>query len=125
MTLSRLIVISICFGCMIGPGFGCQREEPIPNYTSGRPSANGPASESIPLVAEGRNAQLTYKAKHAGILDLYDPDSNQFLFQGPLAAGQQFVFEPASGRATIDKEPIDLDHPTNNRDNYQIFFVEK
>ena len=125
MRMSRLVVASIFAACLIGMGTGCQPEEPVPNYTRGRPSADGPATEGVPLVAEGRNVQLTYKTKHAGRLLLYDPDSNQFLFKGRLEAGQQFVFEPASGVASIDKERIDLDHPTNNRDNYQIYFAEK
>ena len=120
-----LVTVWICAGCLICMAGGCQHEEPVPNYSSGRPSVGGPASEKLPLVAEGRNTQLSYKAKHAGKLLLYDADSNQFLFRGSLEAGQQFVFAADSGLATIDKERIDLDHPTNNRDNYQVYFVEK
>lgn len=124
MRFSRQIV-SISVLCLVCVAAGCQPAETIPNYTSGRPAVSVPAGDNVPLVAEGRNKQLSFKAKQAGTLDLYDPDANQFLFHGPLAAGQQFVFDPASGLATIDKERVDLDHVTNNRDNYQVFFSEQ
>jgi len=117
--------VSISLQCLVCVAAGCQPAETIPNYTSGRPAISGPAADNVPLVAEGRNKQLSFKAKQAGTLVLYDPDADQFLFQGPLAAGQQFVFEPASGLATIDKERVDLDHVTNDRDNYQVFFSER
>jgi len=79
--------------------------------------------DQMQLVAQGVGKQLSYKVPHLGQLIIYDQDSGQFIYHGTVAKGEMFVFEPASSWAQINKKTIDLDHVTNKRDEYRLYFV--
>ena len=79
--------------------------------------------DQMKLVAQGVNKQISYKATSFGQILLYDQDSGDFIYRGPLVGGERFVFEPASSRAEINKQIIDLERTTNQRDEYRLYFV--
>jgi hypothetical protein len=101
---------------------GCQHN----SIEQGRAQEDVPTQaklDELKPVATGVNKQFYYKAPKYGELFLYDFNSGEFIFRGHLAAGEQFLFEPASSRATINKQTIDLDRGTNEQDEYRLFFV--
>ncbi|HSU66689.1 MAG TPA: hypothetical protein VLJ39_07445 [Tepidisphaeraceae bacterium] len=81
------------------------------------------AAGSNKLVAHGKNKQLYFKAPQYGRIYLYDADAGQFIYRGFLAAGEAFMFEPASSRATINKQTADLERYTNEHDEYELYFA--
>jgi len=76
-------------------------------------------------VAKTKGTRLEYKADHSGKLYLYDYDTNQFLYSGNISAGETFVLEPASNRAMLGKQALDLDYPANAFDNYRLYLAEQ
>lgn len=79
--------------------------------------------DQLQLVAQGINKELTYKAPQFGQIILFDQVTGEFIYHGRVAKSESFVFEPASSRAQINKQTIDLDHVTNERDEYRLYFV--
>ena len=75
-------------------------------------------------VAKSKGARLEYKADRPGKLYLYDYDTGQFLVSVPVKAGDTFVLEPASNRAMLGKEPLDLESPANGYDNYRLYLAD-
>lgn len=112
-----LLCLLVCSVCLLS---GCP---PAGGPSDAGPSTAGNGGANLQLVANGKNKELSYKAKQPGMLYLYDPDSNEFVFRGRVNAGEQFVFEPGSSLAMIDKQRIELEHPTNDRDEYRLYFA--
>lgn len=109
---------------------GCQHSGPVQTRASGGDSIPGPDPDTVAgsidqakMVASGVNKQLTYKAPKYGKLYLYDAETGQFVFRGTVAPGEQFLFEPASSRAQINKQTIDLERGTNEKDEYRLYFA--
>jgi hypothetical protein len=95
---------------------GCgHREDEVP-----RPGLGPDLRE----VAKTRGKRLEYKAEHAGKLYLYDYDTGDFLVSVPVNAGDTFVLEPASNRAMLGKQPVDLDNPANAFDDYRLYLAD-
>ena len=96
-------------------------------------SANHPAPDDITanvdqnlrLVAHGSNKPLTFKADHAGLIRLYDVQKGDYLYSGALKPGDQFVLEPETDHAMINKQPAYLDHATNRYDEYHLYFLNQ
>jgi len=97
---------------------GCQSSKPIPNEPTN-------ANPNLKMVAEGTNKSLSFKATHPGELYAYDMDSGEYVYRGHLSPGEQFVMEPDSANATIDKQPVSLIRQTNSHDNYRLYFLEQ
>ena len=76
-------------------------------------------------VAKAKGTRLEYKADRAGKLYLYDYNTNQFLYSGDINAGETFVLEPASNRAMLGKQTLDLDYPANAFDDYRLYLSEQ
>jgi hypothetical protein len=81
--------------------------------------------KNLRLVDSGTNKTLKFKADHAGLIRVYDAQKQDFLYSGALKAGDQFVLEPNSDHATINKEAAYLIHATNKYDEYQLFFLNQ
>ena len=79
-------------------------------------------NDSLHLVAHGVNTKLSFKATQPGTVYLYDFDTGQQIFSERLEPKQTFTFDPEPGRATIDKQAVTLEHVTNNRDEYKLYF---
>lgn len=95
-------------------------------HSSGtKPNEPTNVNPNLRMVAEGANKTLTFKAGHPGELYVYDLDTGEYVFQGHLAPGEQFVIEPDSDHATIDKQPVGLQHDTNSRDTYRLYFSQQ
>ena len=75
-------------------------------------------------VAKTKGTRLEYKADRAGTLYLYDYNTGQFLVTLPVKSGETFVLEPASSRALLGKDTIDLDYPANAFDDYRLYFAD-
>lgn len=122
----RLTFLVMSFFCLAMIAGGCQ--PPADNGTllakSDDPRLIFQANEMKP-VAAGVNTELTFKAPSYGELFLYDFTSGDFIFRGDLTKGEQFVFEPASSLATVNKQWIALIRDTNDKDEYRLFFVAK
>jgi hypothetical protein len=103
---------------------GCQQPAPSPD-PGPHPDPNMVAQKAarVKMVASGRNAELTYKAPQAGQLYIIDSDTGLYIYNAPLASGEKFVFAPASSRATIDKQTVDLIRGTNENDEYRMYFL--
>lgn len=123
------LFISVLFSALLAGGCASRSSDasadaaykPIP----GEMDIAGKATDEkdpLRLVAHGINKQLSYKASEPGTLYVYDFDNNRFVYVGPLNAGEQFVLEPASNRATVNKQPVPLVHDTNDRDQYRVYF---
>lgn len=98
----------------LGPA-GCGPTKPANN-----PNLAG-LGPDLREVAKAKGSRLEYKADRAGKLYLYDYDSDQFLYSGPIKAGETFVLEPASNRALLGTQPLDLDYPANAFDDYRLY----
>ena len=79
--------------------------------------------DQMKMVAHGANKELAYKAAQYGQLYIYDLDTGVFAYKGYLAPGENFVLQPASSRAEINKQHVDLARETNAHDEYQLFFA--
>jgi hypothetical protein len=96
-------------------------------------SANRPPSDDITsnvdrnlrLVDSGTNKRLKFKADKAGLIRLYDVQKQDYLYSGSLKAGDQFVVEPNSDHAMINKDPAYLEHATNTYDEYRLYFLNQ
>ena len=75
-------------------------------------------------VAKTRGKHLEYKADRKGTLYLYDYDTGEFLVSVPVNAGDTFVLEPASNRALLDKQLLDLESPANAYDDYRLYLAD-
>ena len=108
---------------LAGLAMGChshgddQSELPIANLGE-RPD------DVLHMVAHGVHTRLTYKATQPGTVYLYDFDTGQKLFSEHLETNQTFTVEP-DGRATIDKQPVTLEHLTNATDDYRLYFARE
>jgi hypothetical protein len=79
--------------------------------------------KNLRLVASGTNMPLTFKADRPGTLRVYDFQNDQYLFTGALKAGDQFTLVPQADHATVNKEPVFLEHATNRYDEYRLYFM--
>lgn len=105
--------------CIVAPAIlsvGC---EPGPGEVT-RPGLGPDLRE----VAKTMGTRLEYKADRPGKLYLYDYNTGQFLISVPVNAGDTFVLEPASNRAMLDKQPLDLESPANGYDNYRLYLAD-
>jgi hypothetical protein len=127
---SRKFLFPMFIGAALLLG-GCRHE--TSSGTSSAPDSL-PASDRLAisdqvdqtkLVAQGVNKQLSYKVPKLGQIILFDQTTGQFLYHGTVSSGEMFVFEPASSRATINKQTVDLDHVTNERDEYRLYYVPR
>ena len=123
MNISRL-PLAAAFTVLCGSILGCQDKHPAAEEAlPGVQQLVAQGVDKMKMVANGANKELSYKAAEFGRVYLYDLDSGRFIYKGYLAPGEQFVFEPASSRAEINKRHVDLDYDTNERDQYQLFFA--
>lgn len=123
MHRSRLVLFPTLFGIALSV-LGCQHAPPPKDDgVAPDPQAIEQRVNSMKLVASGTNKVLTYKATEFGRLYLFDETSGLHIYQGPIAAGESFAFEPASSRAQINKQTIDLMRDTNEKDEYKLYFV--
>lgn len=102
-------------------GCGSQRSA----GTADESAAVANAVDQMKLADEGKNKELTFKAPHYGMLDLFDSDTGQFVWHGFVNAGDKFDFFPASSRALVNKEPVDLERGTNEQDTYRLYFTPR
>lgn len=103
---------------------GCQQPAPTPEEGPGPdPKVMAEKAHQLKMVASGKNTELSYKATEFGQLYVVDQNTGQYVYNGPLGTGERFVFAPASSRATIDKQTIDLIRGTNENDEYRIYFL--
>jgi len=104
---------------------GCQHPAPPPVDSGPAPDAQSMNSKinEMKMVSSGTNHQLVYKATQPGELYVVDAVTGKYVYDAPLAAGEQFVFEPASSRATINKQTVDLIRGSNETDEYRMYFV--
>ena len=110
VTLGMLIVLLV--GC--GP-----RNPPLDQDVEANVQKN------LHLVAEGTNQELTFKADRAGVIRVYDFQKGDYLYTGPMKAGEQFRLIPDSDHAMINKQPVYLDHATNRFDEYRLYFMSQ
>jgi hypothetical protein len=104
---------------------GCQHPLPPPLDSGPAPDPevmNGKIDQ-MKMVGSGTGHQLVYKTTQPGELYVFDAATGKYVYDAPLAAGEQFVFEPASSRATINKQPVDLIRGSNDKDEYRMYFV--
>jgi len=91
------------------------------------PPPNEQATENVDnnlrLVGSGINTPLNFKADHAGVIRVYDFQKGDYLYSGPLKAGDQFTLNPEADYATLNKQPVFLDHATNRYDEYRLYFM--
>jgi hypothetical protein len=127
MRMKRSTWAGLSLACLIAAG--CQQAKPVSNTapTEGNSSVEAKtvaqAVDQMQTVAQGTNSQLAYKATQFGYLYLFDQTTGTFLYRGPVRMGDKFVFEPASSRAQLNKETVDLDVLSNEHDEYRLFFV--
>jgi hypothetical protein len=91
---------------------------------AGNASLSG-LGQDLREVAKTKGTHLEYKADRAGKLYLYDYDTGQFLFSAPVNADETFILEPASNRALLGKDPVELDYPANAFDDYRLYLADK
>lgn len=109
---------------IVGWMAGCQQPAPPPEEgPAPDPKLMAEKAHHLKMVASGKNTELSYKATEYGQLYVVDQDNGLYVYTGPLGAGERFVFAPASSRATIDKQTIDLIRGTNENDEYRIYFL--
>lgn len=103
---------------------GCQQPAPPVEEGPGPdPEVMANKVNQLKLVASGKNTELTYKASGPGELYVVDANTGLYVYDAPLASGEKFVFAPASSRATIDKQTVDLIRGTNENDEYRVYFL--
>jgi hypothetical protein len=128
MHLSRRVVGSLLLGAGLLIG-GCQHAAAplvLPEENVGPTAEERSIADHVgqmKMVAQGVNKQLAFKATAFGQILLYDQETGDFIYRGSIAAGERFVFEPASSRAEINKETVDLAKITNQRDEYRLYYV--
>ena len=115
MTMIRVLLISLTLCVLLA---GCGPSKPADNNVGGL----GP---DLREVAKTKGTRLEYKADRAGKLYLYDYDTSQFLYSGRINPGETFVLEPASNRALLGTQPLDLDYPANAFDDYRLYLSEQ
>jgi hypothetical protein len=104
---------------------GCQQPPPPPvdSGPAPDPAVMNSKINAMEMVASGTNKELIYKAKQPGQLYVIDAHTGLYIYNAPLAAGESFIFAPASSRATINKQTVDLIRGTNENDEYRVYFV--
>lgn len=103
---------------------GCQQPAaPVAEGPGPDPEVMAAKINQVKMVASGKNTELTYKATESGQLYVIDAATGLYIYNAPLAAGEKFVFAPASSRATIDKQTVDLIRGTNENDEYRVYFL--
>lgn len=124
MHRSRIVLCSTFLGMALAV-VGCQHEVPPPK-DQGAPLSEDAIQQKVngmKMVASGTNTPIKYKATQYGQLYLYDEATGLDVYKGPIAKGETFLFEPASSRAEINKQTIDLMRDTNEKDEYRLYFV--
>jgi hypothetical protein len=118
LLLPALVLIPILF-------VGCQPKPPPPvdSGPAPDPAVMEGKIDAMKMVASGTNKELVYKATQPGQLYVVDAVTGKYIYDAPLAAGEQFVFAPASSRATINKQTVDLIRGSNENDEYRMYFV--
>ena len=111
----RALLVSASLSVLLA---GCGPSKPADNHLGGL----GP---DLREVAKTKGARMEYKAERAGKLYLYDYDTSQFLFSGRINAGETFVLEPASNRALLGTQPLELDYPANAFDDYRLYLADQ
>lgn len=103
---------------------GCQQPTaPVEEGPAPDPEVMAAKINQVKMVASGKNTELTYKSTGPGQLYVIDANTGLYVYNAPLAAGEKFVFAPASSRATIDKQTVDLIRGTNEDDEYRVYFL--
>ena len=104
---------------------GCQPPPPPPveSGPAPDPAVMNSKIDAMKMVASGTNKELTYKSTQPGQLYVVDADTGLYIYNAPLAAGETFMFAPASSRATINKQTVDLIRGTNENDEYRVYFL--
>jgi hypothetical protein len=126
MHRSRIILTSTFFGIALSL-IGCHHPAPAPK-DEGVPLDQQAIEQKVngmKRVASGTNKTLTYKAPQFGQLYLYDETTGLDIYKGSIAKGETFLFAPASSRAAIDKQTIDLMRDTNEKDEYRLYFIPR
>ena len=96
---------------------GCKSTETAPEST-------GPnRADSLRLVAQGTNQELQFKANAPGEIIVSNFTAGDYLYKGPLKKGDVFVLPINSSRARLNKDWVNLDHDTNTRDEYRLYFL--
>lgn len=116
MSVIRTVVISAALLVSLA---GCGPSKPAEDPHLG---GLGP---DLHEVAKSRGKRLEYKAGRPGKLYLYDYDTSQFLYSGQIKSGETFVLEPASNRALLGTQPLDLDYPANAFDDYRLYLADQ
>ena len=116
--LGLSLFISGCDDSFCNPPAARTEDLPLPDQT-----VVASRVSQMQLVGQGADKELSYKAPARGQLIVFDQDSGQFIYHGTMIKGEMFLFEPASSRAQINKQTVDLDHITNERDEYRLYFV--
>jgi hypothetical protein len=126
MHRSRIVLSSSLFGMALSV-LGCQHAAPPPK-DEGTPLNQATIEQKVndmKMVSSGTNTPIKYKATQFGQLYLYDETTGLDIYKGPIAKGETFLFEPASSRAEINKQTIDLMRDTNEKDEYRLYFIPR
>ena len=124
MHRSRIVLFPTFFGMALSV-LGCQHAAPPPKE-EGAPLNEEAIEQKVngmQMVASGINTPIKYKATQYGQLYLFDETTGLDIYKGPIAKGETFLFEPASSRADINKQTIDLIRDTNEKDEYRLYFI--
>ena len=117
MHLRRVLTFAALFALILAAG--CQSTPEAPANTGRNPADN------LRLVADGRNTELKFKADHLGSIVVTNFSNGDTVYRGTLKAGDVFVLTPNSNRALINKETVYLDHETNSRDEFRVYFLDR
>ena len=119
LTRFALILAAFVFlpGCQSRQSGAGAPDQPIADIASGEQP-----NDTLHVVGHGAGEKLTFKATQPGTIYLYDFDTGQKIFSERLEAKQTFTFDPQASRATIDNQTVTLDHITNGRDEYRLYF---
>lgn len=118
-------IVSCTLLCLAFSFLGCRHPAPPPS-DNGAPLNQEAVDQRVSgmkMVGSGTNTPIKYKATQFGRLYLYDQTTGLDIYKGPIATGETFLFAPASSRAEINKQTIDLMRDTNEKDEYRLYFI--
>jgi hypothetical protein len=103
--------------------------DPVNNdrYEDGRQARWPETDARIPagarIVGEMERGNIVYRARDDGKLYLYDSTDREVIWSARIRDGEDFVFSPAQGEATLDRRPVGLPRLGAGH-GFTIYFLE-
>jgi hypothetical protein len=99
--------------------------ESTPKPAKEKPNEGRPVPDTAKVVLEGRDKELSYETKVAGMAYLYDASHDQLIETFRLSAGDRVTISPKSNAMSVNGKTVSRDIELDRKVTYKLLFDEK